>query len=377
MYIYLVAFLIILITALVSLKRNISDFTIALIVIALTAMLVFRYGQGTDYFAYNYLIERNSAFQDAFTETSDNHGEIGFRILAVLFHGKSEILFSIISIYVMTMTAGFLWKHCKNKAFTLLLFFPTVMLTYYFSAIRQGIVIATFLGLGISFVERKAWKRYLLMCLALSTIHTIALVLLAIPILSIISLKTEVAIFLPLSVIIGALISFPFTRQYLVLIPLIGKYLAIYPASSFTYTLLIKRVITIVIIMLLYYSWRSEVNTNDDDPWWIKAYIFGQIMFFALMPYILIATRVYICFKVLELWFVPNILLQNNRYKQIVVLYFVLLMTTVYVGNINSYIREGVYREEINCLNYPYVSVFNKDDIWKYRKPDQYFKYIR
>lgn len=376
MYIYLITFLIILITALISMKRDISDFTIALIVIALTAMIVFRYGQGTDYFSYNYLIERNSSFQDAFTETADNHGEIGFRLLAVLFHGKSELLFSIISLYVMAMTAVFLWKHCRNKAFTLFLFFPTVMLTYYFSAIRQGVVIASFLGLGISLIEKKAWKRYVLMCLVLSTFHSIALVLLAIPILTRISLRTELMIFLPLSVMIGALISIPLTRQYLLLIPLIGRYIGVYPAGNFAFTLLIKRGITLTIIMLLYYSWKSEVDEYD-DPWWIKAYVFGQILFFALMPYILIATRVYICFKVLELWFVPNILMHNNRYKQIVVIYFALLMTTVYIGNISSYIREGGYREEINCINYPYVSVFNKDDIWKYRKPDQYFQYIR
>jgi hypothetical protein len=129
--------------------------------------------------------------------------------------------------------------------------------------------------------------------------------------------------------------------------------------------------------MLFYYSWKEEVELQKEDPWWIKAYLFGQILFFALMPYMLIATRVYICFKVLELWFVPNMLLLNNRYRQIVAVYFVMLMTLVYVGNVNTYIYEANYKDSVNCINYPYVSVFNKEDLWDYRAPDQYYQYIR
>ena len=129
--------------------------------------------------------------------------------------------------------------------------------------------------------------------------------------------------------------------------------------------------------MLFYYSWKNETGPKEDDPWWIKAYIFGQVLYFALMPYTLIATRVYICFKVLEIWFLPNMLIRNNRYKQILVTYLLLLTTMVYIGNINTYISEGHYRESINCINYPYISIFNKEDIWNYREPDQYFQYIR
>ena len=364
--------------ALISLKRDISDFTIAVIFVIIAAMLVLRYGQGTDYFAYNYLIERNTSLHDAITDTIDNHGETGFRVLAVLFHGKAGLMIAMVSLYDMAMTARFLWKCCSNKAFTLLLFFPSVLLTYYFSAIRQGIVIATVLGLGITLIENKAWKRYILMCLVLSMIHMVALVLLIIPVLERVSLKMELTIFLPVSLALGIIISVPLTRQYLLLMPVIGKYIGLYPAGNGVgIGHILMRITTLVIIMLFYYSWKRETEPMEDDPWWIKAYIIGQILYFALMPYMLIATRVYILFKVLELWFVPNMLLQNNRYKQIVATYFILLMTIVYMGNINSYIHEGDYKENINCINYPYVTVFNKDDIWKYRTPDQYFQYIK
>ena len=377
MYIYFLLYLTVLILALLSLKRDISDFTIAIVVIVITALLVFRYGQGTDYFAYNYLIERNISLHDAFTETTDNHGEVAFRLLAVLFHGRTGPLLAAIGLYDMAMTARFLWKNCVNKAFTLLLFFPTVLMTYYFSAIRQGVVLATFLGVGITLVEKKAWKRYMLMCLALAMIHSVALVLLAIPFLEKVTLKTELAVFLPLSMTFGILISVPATRQYLLMIPVIGRYIGLYPAGSVGIGTIANRIITLVLIMLFYYSWKEEVELQKEDPWWIKAYLFGQIMFFALMPYMLIATRVYICFKVLELWFVPNMLLLNNRYRQIVAVYFVMLMTLVYVGNVNSYIYEANYKASINCINYPYISVFNKEDLWEYRGPDQYYQYIR
>lgn len=377
MYIYFILFLIVLILALLSLKREISDFTIAAVVIVITALLVFRYGQGTDYFAYNYLIERNISLHDALTDTTDNHGETGFRMLAVLFHGRSTLMIAAIGLYDMAMTARFMWKNCTNKAFTLFLLLPTVLLTYYFSAIRQGIVIATFLGLGISLVEKKAWKRYIVLCFAMALMHSVALVLLAIPFLEKVSLKTELTVFLPISVALGCLISIPFTHQYLLLIPVIGKYIGIYPAGSLGIGTLVSRAITLTIMLLFYYSWKEETGLQGDDPWWIKAYIFGQILYFALMPYMLIATRVYICFKILEVWFIPNMLLLNNRYRQIMAVYLIMLTSLVYVSNINTYIWEAGYNDSINCINYPYISVFNKNEIWDYRAPDNYFQYIR
>lgn len=377
MYIYCIVFLIILFLAVASLKRKVSDFTIGMVIIGITAMLMLRYGQGTDYFAYNYLIERNSSLKDVFVETADNHGEIGFRLLAALFHGNSEALFAIIALYVMGMTTVFLWRHCNNKAFSLLLFFPTVMLTYYFSAIRQGIVLASFLGLGLSFVEKREWKKYVIMCLVLATMHSVALVLLIIPLLEKVSLKAEIVVAIPVAILIGLFISIPTTRQYLLQIPVMGHYMGLYPPSSVGIGTIASRIITLTIIMLFYYSWKREVGLQKEDPWWIKAYIFGQILYFAFMPYMLIATRVYICFKVLELWFVPNIMLLNNRYKQIIAVYFVMLMTLVYVSNVNSYLWEAGYNDSVNCINYPYISVFNKEDIWEYRIPDQYYLYIR
>lgn len=377
MYIYSLLFCFSLVLALLSFYRKINDVTIAFVLISITALLCLRYGQGSDYFSYAYLIANNHTFAEALTNTPSNHGEIGFRIIAAMLHGNFRAFIILTSIYDMCMFAVFLWKHSKNKAFALFLFIPTILCTYCFSAIRQSIVLLTFLGVGISLIEEKKWIRYIAMCLVLSLIHSVALVLLAIPLLNYISLQAELLILLPGSLIVGIALSIPATGALLGSLSIIGSKLSYYLSnSSISIKIIMMRMVTLVIMMLFYYSWRRQAeHTESGDPWWIKAYVFGQILFFALMPFITIATRTYICFKVLEIMFVPNMIEGKNRYRQIVIVYFILLMAIVYRSNINSYISQGEYYSNINFVNYPYISVFNKTDLWNYRLPDKNIEY--
>lgn len=365
MYIYLVVFLMIYIMAILSLKIKFSSYLVYFFLFILTFMLTFRYGQGTDYFTHAYIILQNRTY-DMFL--NNNFGEIGFRALAVVFQGNYIHLFAIFSLFEMSMLYRFLNKHCVNKMFSLMLFVPTIYMMYYFSLIRQGIVIAGFLGIGITLIEEKKWIYYTFLCLILSTIHTVAIVLLTLPLIITLKYKLLTRVILPFAIVVG--IIFLLLLQDFSLfsfIPLAG-HINYYLKYSATITSISERFITLLIV-LMFYSY-SSYNKKGMHPWWIKAYIWGHVIFFFFMPFSTFANRLFINFKVLEIMFIPILLTEKNRFNQIIKLYFILLPLVMYMHNTTNLVHQGLYNSNVNAINYPYISVFDKNKLWSYRMPN-------
>ena len=372
MYIYFTVFLLCFVLGTWSLKIKVHDVTVKVLLFVLFLLLAFRYGQGSDYFGYQILFSYNSNLTEAINNTS-SHGEIGFRLLCVLFRENYPLMVFTVSAYQCLMLGIFLEKHSANKAFSLLLFFPTMFLTYYFSVMRQGIMIATFLGIGISLIERHAWVRYVLMCLVLSTLHTVSLALLAIPLLMLIKHFFPLFWFiLPISAMIGFFLTSEWGIAFMANIPYLGSYLSHYLTVGFSTAAILERIATLFIVLMCYYS--SSYYRENRTPWWIRAFIFGFILYFLLLPFSLISTRVLICFKVLEVMIIPELIeKESNRFRQVAAAYFLMLSIVSYFHNVRGYLDQGEYFEDINAVNYPYVSIFNQDDLWKYREYDRYY----
>ena len=148
----------------------------------LTIAICLRYGQGTDYFGYmNVFLKRD-------------HGEIGYTILQELFetlHLPFELMVAVIALFQMLCIYRAIMKYSPYKLFSLLLVYPTIYLTYFFSAIRQGIVIAFFLGFMLEWIFTDKWLKYVVSCLVLATFHSSALVLLPLVFIKKINNKLE------------------------------------------------------------------------------------------------------------------------------------------------------------------------------------------
>ena len=337
-------------------------------------MLSFRYGQGSDYFGYQYLVSSYGSFINAILNPYHLHGEIGFRALGSMFNGNYKLFITCTSLYEMYMLRRFLILHCENKAFSLYLFFPTVFLTYYFSAIRQGLVIATFLGIGISLVEKKEWVKYYIMCMILISIHSVAFALLFLPVINTIELKSILTVGLPLSILIGFFLATPLSNIILSRVPIIGYRLAS-ANRDMSIAALAERIVTLIFTIVSYLSIKSDV-TPGKDPWWIKAYILGHIFFFVFLAFTNFATRIFICYKTLEVMFIPNIIKHAGKNRQVIISYFFLLMIVMYFHNVNGYIAQGGYYENINIFNYPYINIFDQNRLFEMRNPVQYFGLI-
>ncbi len=373
MYIAILAVL--LIFTLISFKTKKHKIIYILSMAGLSLLLCFRYGQGPDYFNYNYFYKAFSSFNAAIHNYSGINCEIGFRLLCAFFRSLrldyTAFIF-FISAFQMLMLHRFLTKFSCNKLFSLLLFFPTFYLTYFFSGIRQGITLALFLGFMLAYIEQGKWKKYIVGCLLLSTIHTVALVLLIVPFVLKLSIKT-IYIFNIAAFAVGCFLATGWANNIIALIPVIGEKMQPYLENSVSILALGERVISFVLIMVLY----SYAEKNDRLNKFMKIYTTGVGLYLLFFPFSLISSRLIIYFKVLEVILIPMLTVKPSRFRRLIVLFFIVLSLLMAVKNLNSYVSQSGYDTALNGFTYPYISVFNKEKIYEYQKVQASFYSIK
>lgn len=367
---YVFIFLMLLIFTLISFVRKKHDFLYKILMISLTLLLCLRYGQGSDYFAYDYFYRAFSTFDGAIKNYYELNCEIGFRLLCSLF-GELHLNFTAfifcVSLFQMAMLHRFLSKFSENRIFSLLLFFPTFYLTYYFSGMRQGITLSLFIGILYGFIEKKQWKRYIIGCLLISTIHTAAIVLIVVPLVLKFKLKSIMVLNL-ISLVVGIVLATGLLNEFLAKIPVIGSKMLPYLENSISIFALLERVVSYTVIGILYLN----SSASERAVRLMKIYSFGMVIYLAFLPFSLISSRAIIYFKILEVIIVPLLIEKKNSFRIIAITFFVLLSSFMTFKNLNSYVEQGSYYANINAFNYPYISVFEKDEIWDYRSYSPY-----
>lgn len=340
----------------------------------LWVMLVLRYGQGTDYYAY-YLQYEYIDSTGSFWINALGHGEIGWYILMLL--GKKIglnffVFLGIVSSVMMLSLLRAIKRYSPYKMISLLLLYPTFYLTYCYSAIRQGLVLCLFLGWGIELLLKKNFFWYYLFVLLLALFHTSAIVLLVVP--ALINWRKKKA-FIFLGVIL--------------LIPIVAFYGQSYILSATeTYRnvevsvlAIIVRIIVFVVVRQLYLMSKkvdSDVSSRELIDLAYHIYEIGFIIFLSLSWTSTLSQRLTMPLKSVEILLIPTLLYYNSKKLktyfcrkklQIVTFSFLLcvaIMNVEYVKNIYSYINQGNYRSFVTPLNYPYCSVFNQQEIYNY-----------
>ena len=372
---YIFIFLMLLVFTLISFVRDKHNFMYKVLMISLTLLLCLRYGQGSDYFAYDYFYRAFSTFDGAIKNYYDLNCEIGFRLICAFF-GELHFNFTgfifCTSLFQMLMLHRFVSKFSENRIFSLLLFFPTFYLTYYFSGIRQGLTIALFIGILYEFIEKEQWKKYVIGCILISTVHTAALVLIIVPLVLKLRLRT-ITVFNFFALIVGVVLATGLLNEFLSGIPVIGSKMLPYLETSISIFALLERVVSYTVIGILYLnSSRSERAQKL-----MKIYSFGIVIYLAFLPFSLISSRVIVYFKVFEVVIVPLLIEKGNKFRTVAITFFVLLSTFMVFKNLNSYVEQGSYYSGVNAFNYPYISVFEKEDIWDYREYSPYLDLLR
>lgn len=348
------------------LKKN--NFAYNLLFILLWLMLSFRYGQGTDYFAYNYIFDQFNDIEMALLNPYHIHGEIGFRVLCSIFQSNYSIFIFFISTFEMFLLNKGINYYSRNKILSLLLFYPTIYLTYYFSAIRQGIVLSVFIGILLRYLFNNEIKKYYLVCFIMLLFHQSAFILFLIPLLKFVELK-KLYLILLISVSIGSFFILPIGQKILQILPF---YMYISSNQTINIFAIIERLTTFTIIMLLFIK-NSKLIKKNENMIFMKIYILGIAIYMLFIGYPLVSSRIMIYFKSMEIFLFPILLEKTSKYKFFGELFIVILTVTMFFKNINAYIQEGNYKENVNVWNYPYIHVFNQEKLWDYKGTSRYY----
>lgn len=350
----------------------------------LTGILVFRYGQGSDYFGYRYNYYKISDVAITFPNY-DVHGETGYQLVCNIFrilHIPFEGLIAFISILQMGFLLVFLKRYKVAYPFALLLIYPTLYLTYLASGMRQGLAIAVFLGVLFPLLENRRYFAYIVGTLLCMTFHTVSVVFLVLLIPMKIRKVSTLQILTVLAWLAGCILS---TQEGQSLIMALGisklnYYLG--NGASISLAAVAERLLFTGIITWLYLKLCKIGKCSDRFRFAYSCYLMAMALYGGLLWNELVASRTTSMLRFIEIYLLIYGIQQmrrGSRYLLVVIL--VAFETFMTVKNIRAAIDQGPYVQEVTVATYPYVSVFNSQDIYKYRLvpnkyinlPDWYF----
>lgn len=345
-------------------KKNIL-FHIAFFILLL--MLCLRYGQGTDYFGYrcNY-------------DTIDLHSEIGFGILSRVCKSIGmpfEMFVGVISLFQMICLYRGICLYSPIKTLSLLLFYPTLYLTYCFSGIRQGLVILFFLGFMVKWLQEEKYFRYAVSCLVMAGFHSAALMLFPLIIIKWIKIKWLywggiVAIG------IGAIICITPTEWFsFITISSVQFYIN----STFMSVMgLAERIVMFAILTFMF--WRNkECKGSHQITFLYKIYTAGFLIAIMFFPWALLSSRLSAAMKAVELFLFPMFLKEKICWRQLLVFFLTSYTVVMTAKNIWSYLEQaGGEYHEYSVLTYPYFSIFEKERVHEVRSAsyEHYLWYV-
>ena len=329
-----------------------------------TFILAIRYGQGNDYFAYELIFNQCDSLEAVTQGLIDVHSEILFQLICVLFNPIGFKWFVVlVSVFQMSMLYRFCTKYSDNPILSFAIAYPTLYSTYFFSTMRQGLTMAIFLGLMYPRLKDKKYVLYYLLAAFCTGIHSSSVIYALVPIVRCLKLNELWGLDL-LCLVIGTAI----TLAFLVLVHFetLSGTAKLYLTSDVSVVSLGLRVFKLLMLYVLmrYNKDKEAVRENETL---MKMYATSLIMYELLMWSPIISSRLAIFYEVVGIALLPNLLKTEPLIRKGALALTVCLIVAMTYKNISSYIWQIEYKCD-NVLDYPYVTVFNADKIYEYRK---------
>ncbi len=351
----------------------------------LLCMATLRYGQGSDYFNYIYLFNNSADTFEAALRTKDFSyvtREIGFSAISYvwlkIFRWSPETLTAVFSAVSFIFIWLFIKKYSAKPVVSLFFFYCTFYLIYPFSGIRQGVCLSIFVYYLIPLLYNKKYGKYYLLSLLLFTIHFSSIILFIIPMVNLVKKYKPHQVFL-VSIILMAvgLVMYQYLFSFFTTLDMIGSRVESYTAkNSLDILSLLLRIVIFVPIMLTYKLYKRD-SIGD---LFLKIYILGFFLYLLFMASSLISSRINVFMRYFEVILLVDFMaffFKKNYHKIAIYGYVFIIMAVLYVKNIDSFVVQGPYYDQINFYNYPYVSVFNKKKIFETRYiPPYYQQYV-
>ena len=133
-----------------------------------------------------------------------------------------------------------------------------------------------------------------------------------------------------------------------------------YQTSKSTFFTVFPVLVRFILALLAIYV-KPKYNKNIIEYKVLDLYLLGSIIFFLLLSSDQ-ASRLTDYFSIFEIIYFPNAISTKKIQKLSVSVLFLLLFTK----DLNAFQNQGKYYSK-NPINYPYISIINKDSILKYR----------
>lgn len=350
--------------------------SLEVLVCFLTLFAVIRYGQGTDYFAYVSIyndtptLTRVANLSGIFTFNAEV--ESGFLFLSAIFR-TLNLGFPVFAGFIAIITMFLIYKFIKNNSelpiTALTIFYVFYYLVYVLSGIRQGLAIGIFVGIAIDLYKRKEYKKFILVVLLASTIHVTVLVTLVILFLD--KFGDSYKFYIGISILTILMLYFKVDVALINILPgFLSDKLAMYIADGNISIMAFANRFTVLLIILFYSSYEKD---NKDIALFKKFYIFSFVLYLLTIKSMTISTRITLYFKVFEVILIPNIigsLIRSFKKAKAIQLFSIsmLIVFVLLIKNLNAFLDEGDYYKHVNVITYPYITLFNQADLWKYKE---------
>lgn len=349
-------------------------------VVLLTLFLAFRYGQGTDYsmYEYFYLAAPDRFDLDDLYFTDAYHTEIGWKLSMVLLKMLGipfEVFVVILSIWMMYCLDRCVMRHSPDRMLSLLIAFPTLYFIGFFSMLREGFVVAVFLGFLLnSLIQKKGYILYVFVSICLMLIHTVAAVFIVALVITVVfdskSGRGWLYLICCVCAVCGVLpLLSDAIRSFMANMPFVGFY---YRNVEISWLALSERLMWVLILVPL--GFRVILHKPEGETrvlsTLINLYIFGFSLYllFSVSPNI--ASRFFFPFESMEILLVPLVFSYVSKWKNAVTLLVCCLAVLFVIKNINASIDERDYYPYVSWFNYPYVTIFDDpSDLSLYRPP--------
>lgn len=352
-----------------------SEFIV--IALILTTMLSLRFGQGTDYFSYRTIYYSISSENISFSNYSGLHGEIGYLFLCNIFR-YLDIPFEGFIFIISIFEIGLLFRFAKEFEIRtpeiFIIAYPTLYMTYFMSVIRQGLIIAIFLGIILPACKKKEKGKVFLWVVICTLIHGTALMFLTLFFVDRIGIK-QVRYICILMWGVGVLLTVPSVKRVFISFGIDALNYYMISGTSIRPIAIAERLTGICFATYMFSIVKKKGDSTEEYSRLYKCYLITMSSYGLFLGYESIATRLSGIMRFVEVYlFIMGIQKSKKLNKRILILILTAFETMMLAKNINSYIEQGNYYNDKNIFSYKYVSIFNEEKIFKIRNVEK--KYL-
>lgn len=324
----------------------------------MTLMAMFRFGQLGDYFDYYYLYQIPINLRDPLF--------ILYTLIFRFFDFSYTFYIAVTEIICLGLAFPFFYKTCQGSCISLLVFYTYTFFLCPMSALRQAVCLSMLLLSYNLLVEKKKIPFFIVVTLG-SFIH------LSFFSVFILGLFYDNKIFnrsivVYAIIIVTLLFFFGLDLTYGIRNSIEDRSVGANIRDPFD--ILIQIILRLLIIIPILFI-KPAYGT---DGYYAKAIcIIGYIMYCLLASNILVAGRIEYFFRTFLCLFISFISFDSvSKYRNIILYFFISIHVVLFFKNINSFIAQGNYEQNVTMFNFPYISVFDKSEIDEYTTIDKY-----